>query len=60
MIYVLFYKRGKAMTEENNYKTMLFKTIDEALEAAEYFFHEYGNGARVVYESGEIYAEYEG
>lgn len=55
-----FFKKGKALTEENIFKTKHPENINDALEIAEYFFHEYGYGMQIIDNEGEIYAEYEG
>ena len=56
---VKFYKKTGEMNAENNFKTETFNNINEALEAAEYFFHNYFWQAQVIDSEGEIYAEYE-
>lgn len=56
---VKLYAKDAEMISENNFKTMLFDNMDHALEAAEYFFHNYFYQAQVIDSDGEIYAEYE-
>lgn len=54
----LFKKLGN-LTSENNFKTLVFDNLNEALESAEYFYHNYFYQAQVIDSNGDIYAEYE-
>ena len=54
----LFKKIGN-LSAENNFKTIDFKTLKEAQEAAEYFYHTYFYQSQVLNEDGSIYVEFE-
>lgn len=47
------------MVNNYNFKTILFDNLNEAIEAAEYFYHNYFYQAQIIDNNGEIYAEYE-
>jgi hypothetical protein len=47
------------MTDDNNFKTLTFSVVSEALEMAEYFYHNYLYQAQVIDADGYVYAEFE-
>jgi hypothetical protein len=53
------YPKTGTLTNENNFKTILFDNLNHALEAAEYYFHNYFYQVQVIDSDGELYAEYE-
>jgi|APFre7841882793_1041355.scaffolds.fasta_scaffold264633_1 hypothetical protein len=56
---VKLFKKLGTLTSENNFKTIYFDSINEALEIAEYFYHNYFYQVQIIDNEGEIYAEYE-
>jgi hypothetical protein len=52
------FKKSTHLTNENNFKTLAFTKISEALEMAEYFYHEYFYQSQVIDDDGYIYAEF--
>ena len=56
---VKLFKKTGPFTDENNFKTIVCNKMDEALETAEYFFHNYFYQVQIIDSDGEIYAEYE-
>ena len=58
-IKVKLFKKSGALTEENNFKTLIFSKPSEALEIAEYFHNNHLYQAQVIDADGYIYAEFE-
>jgi hypothetical protein len=58
-ILVKLFKKDSPMTDESNFKTLTFSVLSEALEIAEYFYHEHLYQAQVIDADGYVYAEFE-
>lgn len=58
-IQLKLFKKSGAMTDDNNFKTLTFSVVSEALEMAEYFYHNYLYQAKVIDADGYVYAEFE-
>jgi hypothetical protein len=53
------FKKSGSLTDENNFKTLIFQELTEALEMAEYFYSRYFYQSQIVDNNGKIYAEFE-
>lgn len=58
-IQLKLFKKSGEMTDDNNFKTLTFSVVSEALEMAEYFYHNYFYQAQVIDADGYVYAEFE-
>lgn len=59
-ILVRLFKKDSPMTDENNFKTIIFSVLYEALEIAEYFYNKHSYQAQVIDAiDGYVYAEFE-
>jgi hypothetical protein len=58
-IQLKLFKKDSPMTNESNFKTITFSVISEALEIAEYFYHEHSYQVQVIDADGYVYAEFE-